>query len=155
MANRGQVLKGTKTNITPTPETEKKKKKNTHTEYPTFIPEKPNRKTDTHPTKSRRTCHRRVAGPMGRPALLGRRPGGPWYEGSENPTGTAPSNARTSIMPDNNRVPQKMLTQLFAGPVRLQGLQTLVAESMSMHQGTGQPTKKHNLPDSILYMITA
>ena len=34
---------------------------------------------------SRRTCHRRVEGPMGRPALLGSHPKGPQYRGVRVP----------------------------------------------------------------------
>ena len=46
LANRGQVLKGTKTNMIPTPETEKKPHR-----VPNIHPRKPNREADTNPTK--------------------------------------------------------------------------------------------------------
>ena len=63
VANRGQVLKGTKPNNIPSPET-KKTKQNTQHPAQRNLTKKP----DKEPTMSRRTCHRRVAGPMGRPA---------------------------------------------------------------------------------------
>ena len=67
---------------------------------------------------------------MGRPALLGRHPRDRGTEGSEDPptTATAPGGAITSIVPNKKRIPQKMLTQLLAGPICLQGLQTVLAE---------------------------
>ena len=56
-----------------------------HTEYPNIQPRETEQKPNTDPTKSRRTCHRRVEGPMGRPALLGSHPRGPQYRGVQVP----------------------------------------------------------------------
>ena len=57
-------------------------------------------------------------------------------------------------MPNNNQVPQKILTQLFAGPVKLKESRQLSSEGTNLHQVSQHPDKKHNLPDSIPYMIT-
>ena len=73
-ANKGQVLKGTNPNNNTTPETKITTQKN-HTN----IPKAPNKIPLTNQTKSQRNVHSRVAGPMGRPALLGRHPRGPQY----------------------------------------------------------------------------
>ena len=79
-ANMGLVLKGTKPNNMSTPETKNVIQKTKQ------ISQKPRTKMPlTYQTKSRRSYHRRVAGPMGRPALLGSRPGGPWYRRVRKP----------------------------------------------------------------------
>ena len=71
LADRGQVLKGANPNNNPTPET---KKTIQNTQHP--CQKKQTKEPHTKPTKSRRICHRRVAGPMGRPALSGETPRG-------------------------------------------------------------------------------
>ena len=79
--------------------------------YPTAIPDNPNKKPATKPTKSRRTCHRRVEGPMGRPALLGSHPRGPQYRGvtSTPPLREPPLVAqKADNLPDTSRLPQKL-----------------------------------------------
>ena len=112
-ANKGAGPKGHQTKQHFNPQDQEN-----HTENQTTIPKAPNKRPLTNQTESQRNCHSRVEGPMGRPALLGSHHRGPQYRGVQVPptTGTAPCGARTNNVPDKNLLPQKMLTQLLAGP---------------------------------------
>ena len=57
----------------------------THTKNIQIPKEHQTSKTNTKHTESQGNCHSRVAGPMGRPALLGSRPRGPQYRGVQVP----------------------------------------------------------------------
>ena len=107
------------------------------------IPEQPNKETSTNPTSLGGHHTAGWRGPWAALHFWGVAPGDRGTEGSENPptTGTAPGSARTSILPDNSHGPQKILTQLFAGPAELYTLQTVVSESRGMQQCSDQPDK--------------
>ena len=105
-ADRGQVLKGETTKHHSNPRDKRKHQ----TEYPTSIPEKPNINQISKPTKSRRTCHRRVEGGHGPPCTFGESP-----QGTAVPRGTStpplreppPVAQKADNLPDTRRIPQK------------------------------------------------
>ena len=69
-------------------------------------------------TKSRRNYHRRVAGPMGRPALLGTRPRGPQYRGVRSPPhyGNRPWKRKNKQNARHQAKTPKGWARLLAGP---------------------------------------
>ena len=101
---RGRSLKGTKPNNISTPETKNTTQTNRH------ISRKNQQKTTHQSNKVSEECNCRVAGPMGRPALLGSHPGGPQYRGVQVPptAGTAPGSAKASNNPNMRLIPQKL-----------------------------------------------
>ena len=72
----------------------------------------------TNQTKSRRNYHRRVAGPMGRPALLGSRPRGPQYRGVQRPPhyGNRPWERKSNQNARHEAKTPKGWARLLAGP---------------------------------------
>ena len=115
-ANKGQVLKGTNPNNIPTPETKR----------PTHNTQHPFQRNLTKNLTQNQHClgglHRRVAGPMGRPAPSEETPHGDrGNEGSKDPptTGTAPGGARTINHAKQVTLAPESWARLLAGPNRL------------------------------------
>ena len=112
-------------------------------------------KTNTKHTESQGNYHSRVAGPMGRPALLGSRPRGRQYRGVQVPPhcGNRPRWRKNKHRPRQRTTTPKNFDPALSRPLMPSRYQTIREQDKNRHLCIYQPNRKqHNLPDSILFM---
>ena len=124
----------------------------THTKNIQIPKEHLTNKTNTEHTESQGNCHSRVAGPMGRPALLGSRPRGPQYRGVQVPPHCG---NRPRWRKNKHRPRQRTITPKDVDPALSRSQWTVCYQTQCRHRGThssrSHPDKKQpKFPDNIL-----